>query len=56
MYQAKTVSEFLRLGDDAIFELEEMACCVEEELDDELIDLAPHCNEMARYLKKWHGT
>ena len=51
MYSATTISEYLALLDEAIFELEEMAYCVGEEPDDELVDLAPHCQQIADYIK-----
>lgn len=45
------LSEYLQLMDEAIFELEEMVFCVEEEPDDELVDLGPHCQQIVDYLK-----
>ncbi len=51
MYFADNIPEFLKLLDEAIFELEEMVLCVDEEMDDELGDLAPHCQQIADYLK-----
>ncbi len=51
MYSARNIPELLELVDEAIFELEEMAFCMDEEMEDELADLVPHCRQMADYLK-----
>lgn len=51
MYNATSLAEYLVLLDEAIFELEEMAYCVSEQPDDELMDLMPHCQQIAAYLK-----
>ncbi len=51
MYHPNTIPEYLKLIDEAVFELEEMAFCVNEEPDDELVDLGPHCQQIADYLK-----
>lgn len=51
MYSATTIPEYLVLLDEAIFELEEMAYCVGEDPDDELLDLAPHCQQIVDYIK-----
>lgn len=51
MYRVSSISQYLNPIDDAIFELEEMAYCMGEDLEDELDDLSPHCREIAEYLK-----
>ena len=41
MYPATTVSEYVDLLDQAIYELSDLAVCAEEDLDDELTDFVP---------------
>ena len=36
----RSVKEFLDFGDQALFEMEELVTCVDEDLDDEMVDLA----------------
>lgn len=52
MYLAGNLAEYLKLVDDAVFELEEMASCVNADMEDELEDLSPHYLEIADYLRQ----
>lgn len=51
MYRVSSISQYLNLIDDEVFELEEMAYCMGEDLEEELDDLSPHRREIAEYLK-----
>ncbi len=54
MYRVSSISQYLNLIDDEIFELEEMAYCMGEDLEDELADFSPHRREIAEYQKTPH--
>ncbi|MGB5706341.1 MAG: hypothetical protein WBM41_05885 [Arenicellales bacterium] len=51
MYRVGSVSQYLNLICVTTFELEEMAYRMGEDLEDELDDLSPRCQEIAEYLK-----
>ncbi len=54
MRPPQTVAEFLDLVDQAIFEMDELAICAEEDLDDEMADLAQPFASISHRLRQLH--
>jgi hypothetical protein len=50
----QTVAEFLNLVDEAIFEMDELAICAEEDLDDEMTDLVQPFRSISHELRRLH--
>ncbi len=49
-----TVAEFLDLADQAIFEMDELAVCAEEDMDDEMADLVQTFRALSHQLRQLH--
>ncbi len=54
MRPPQTVAEFLDLIDQAVFEMDELAMCAAEDLDDEMADLVQPFRGISHQLRRLH--